>query len=125
MKVLLDTHVLLWWLEDPALLSKQVRTSIAAGDNAVYVSAAVVWELTIKKALGRLVLPNDLQAVIAANNFSALSISVAHALAVEALPNHHKDPFDRLLIAQALSDGLVLATRDSNIMKYGAPVMVA
>jgi PIN domain nuclease of toxin-antitoxin system len=114
----LDTHVLLWWLDDPRLLSKPAKKAISDGRNSVYVSAAVAWEIAIKKALGKLDAPDDLEGVIAANRFLPLPVTIPHALAVLSLPDHHRDPFDRLLIAQALHEGFRLVTRDVEIAKY-------
>lgn len=125
MMVLLDTHVLLWWLDDPALLSKAARRAIADGKNTVYISAAVVWEIAIKRAIGKLDAPHDLEAAMAANRFLPLPVTVPHALAVEALPPHHRDPFDRLLIAQARHEGFHFISRDHHVARYGVPHIVA
>lgn len=125
MTLLLDTHTLLWWLDDPRLLSKAARKAIADGSNSVYVSAAVVWEIAIKQALGKLEVPDDLESAIEANGFRSLPITIPHALAVRALPQHHRDPFDRLLIAQASHEGFKLVSRDSYVARYGVPHIVA
>jgi PIN domain nuclease of toxin-antitoxin system len=125
MTLLLDTHVLLWWLDDPRQLSKLARRAIQDGTNAVYISAAVAWEIAIKKALGKLDAPDELEAAIEANRFLPLPITIAHALAVQSLPDHHRDPFDRILIAQALHEGFRLVNRDSEIAKYPVPQIVA
>jgi PIN domain nuclease of toxin-antitoxin system len=125
MKLLLDTHTLLWWLENPALLSKQARTAIRDGKNVVYLSAAVAWEIVIKKSLGKLDIPDNLEDVLQANRFLPLPVTIAHAIAVQSLPTYHRDPFDRMLIAQALCEGLTLVSRDSNIQKYPISCMVA
>ncbi len=125
MRLLLDTHVLLWWLEDPTLLSRAARNAIQDGANTVYVSAAVAWEITLKKALGKLDAPDDLEDVLRANRFLHLPITISHALAVRSLPDHHRDPFDRILIAQALHEGFRLVNRDSEIAKYPVPQIVA
>lgn len=125
MTLSLDTHVLLWWLEDPQLLSKAARKAIADGKNTVYISAAVAWEIAIKKALGKLDAPEDLEAAIAANRFLPLPITIPHALAVASLPTIHADPFDRLLIAQARLEGFKLVSRDQHLAKYGIPHIVA
>ncbi len=125
MTLLLDTHCLLWWLGDPAQLSKLAQKAIRDGRNTVYVSAAVAWEIAIKKALGKLEAPDDLQEVLKANDFHALPITVGHALATRLLPDIHRDPFDRLLIAQALEEGFRLVTRDPEIAKYAVPQILA
>lgn len=125
MTLLLDTHALLWWLDDPRLLSAAARRAIGDGKNPVYVSAAVVWEIVIKRSLGKLDAPDDLVEVKAANRFLPLPVTVAHVLAVAALPDHHRDPFDRVLIAQARHEGFKLVTRDSRVLQYGVPHVVA
>jgi PIN domain nuclease of toxin-antitoxin system len=125
MTLLLDTHVLLWWLDDPGRLSKAARRAIRDGANPVYVSAAVAWEISIKKALGKLEAPDDLEEVLEANRFRALPITIPHTMALRSLPDHHRDPFDRILIAQALHEGFRLVSRDSAIAKYPVPQIVA
>jgi len=125
MTLLLDTHVFLWWLDDPQLLSEAARKAIGDGKNTIYVSAAVVWEIVIKKSLGKLNAPDDLEAAMAANRFLPLPVSVSHALAVLQLPNHHRDPFDRMLIAQARHEGFTIVSRDPDIALYGVPNLIA
>jgi PIN domain nuclease of toxin-antitoxin system len=125
MTLLLDTHVLLWWLADPSQLSKQAKKAIQDGRNRVYVSAAVAWEIAIKKALGKLDAPDDLEDMVDSNRFIALPVTIPHALALKSLPNYHRDPFDRMLIAQALHEGFRLVTRDQEIAKYPVPQIVA
>jgi PIN domain nuclease of toxin-antitoxin system len=125
MTLLLDTHVLLWWLDDPGRLSKAARRAIRDGTNPVYVSAAVAWEIAIKKALGKLDAPDDLEDILEANRFRPLPITIPHAIALRSLPDHHRDPFDRILIAQALHEGFRLVSRDAEIAKYPVPQIVA
>ncbi len=125
MKLLLDTHVLLWWLDDPALLTDNARAAIADPINDVLVSAAVAWEIAIKRGLGKLTAPPDLELAIRGCGFSLLSITVAHALATESLPPFHRDPFDRLLVAQAIIEHLTIVSRDPKIVRYGAAAIVA
>ena len=125
MTLLLDTHVLLWWLEDPGKLSRPARKAIQDGTNRVYVSAAVAWEIAIKTSLGKLETPDELEEMMDANRFLALPVTIPHALAVRTLPGHHRDPFDRILIAQALHEGFRLVTRDQEIAKYAVPQIVA
>ena len=124
MTLLLDTHIFLWWLENPQQLSKAAQKAIGDGKNTVYVSAAVAWEITIKKALNKLDAPDDIEGAMAANRFLPLPISVPHALAVRALPDIHRDPFDRLLIAQAKHEGFKLVSRDPNVPLYGVAHIV-
>lgn len=125
MNLLLDTHVLLWWLDDPGLLSDEARTVIAEGRNPVFVSAAAVWEITIKKARGKLEAPDNLEEVLEQERFQPLPITIPHALAVGTLPPLHEDPFDRIQVAQVKIEGLVLVTRDSFQKKYGVPFIEA
>jgi len=123
-RLLLDTHVLLWWLDDAPALSEQARHAIS-GEPVVLVSAASVWEAAIKRRLGKLDADFDFEAEIAAEGFHALPITVRHAVAAAALPPHHSDPFDRMLVAQAKLEELVLITRDRYIQKYDVQVMPA
>ncbi|WP_337174094.1 type II toxin-antitoxin system VapC family toxin [Paludisphaera sp.] len=125
MRLLLDTHVFLRWLDDPNLLSDAAKEAIQDGSSVVYVSAAVVWEIVIKKTIGKLDAPEDLPAALAANRFVPLSITIQHALAVASLPLVHRDPFDRILIAQARCEGLTLVSRDPNMPRHGVPHIVA
>lgn len=125
MKLLLDTHVLLWWLDDPALLSIAARERISDRANDVLISAAVAWEIAIKRGLGKLVAPANLMSALAACNFQPLAISLAHALATETLPAYHRDPFDRLLVAQATLENGTIVSRDPLLAHYGVPLIVA
>lgn len=125
MNLLLDTHVLLWWLDDPRRLSSDAATAIQDEGNEVFVSAAVVWEIMIKKALNKLAVPNDIVDVISQNRFNRLAITIEQALAVEKLPMHHRDPFDRILVAQAMVEGMTLVHRDQEIAKYTVTQMWA
>ncbi len=123
MSLLLDTHVLLSWLADDPRLPAAVRDVIRDPKRAVWVSAATAWEISIKRALGKLEAPEDLPAAMEANGFRPLAIQVAHALAAGALPKIHEDPFDRLLVAQARLEGLTLVTADERLAAYGVPVI--
>jgi len=125
MNLLLDTHTLLWWLEDPDLLSKEARKAIRNGKNAAFVSAAVLWEIVIKKSLGKLEIPEDIEVILSAAHFDTLPVTAPHAFALQSLPDHHKDPFDRMLIAQAICEGFTLVTRDRMIRKYQVSCIVA
>jgi len=125
MNLLLDTHVLLWWLNDDPTLSKKSRTAIAEGKNLVFVSAVVVWEIRIKEALGKLEIPLNFKGVLDSQPFEMLDITVEHAHAVKDLPAHHRDPFDRMLIAQARVEGFTLLTHDTRLKKYKVSLMEA
>jgi PIN domain nuclease of toxin-antitoxin system len=124
-KLLLDTHVLLWWLDNPKQISPKARDAISDENNLVFVSAAVVWEIVIKKALDKLEAPDNLSEVVAENRFEPLAITIEHALAVEKLPSYHRDPFDRMQIAQAMVEGMTIVTRDTDIAKYVVPQLRA
>jgi len=117
--VLLDTHVLLWWLANDARLSPSARRIISDPTNRVFVSAASAWEISIKRALGKLQAPPDLEAAAAQSHLETLPISLKHAAAAGALPAHHADPFDRMLVAQAQLEGMTLLTHDRRLAAYG------
>ena len=125
MKLLLDTHLLLWAADGKRNLSKMARTLIADPENELLFSAANLWEIAIKRGLGRddfQVDPRLLRRGLLDNGYSELPITSDHALAVEALPPIHKDPFDRLLVAQATVEGITLLTVDPLVAKYRGPV---
>jgi len=124
-ELLLDTHAFLWWLADDQKLGARARAAIADGANAVFVSAASAWEIAVKRANGKLDAPGDIRAWIDENGFAALPISVEHAIASADLPKHHPDPFDRLLVAQAMLERLVLVAHDGEISRYGAAMLDA
>lgn len=123
MNLLLDTHVLLWALAGDPRLTGDARAAIIDGRNRVLVSAVSAWEMTIKKGLGKLRVPDDLPEQLTRQRFTPLDISIAHALAVGDLPHHHADPFDRMLVAQARTDRLTLVTHDPQIRQYDVPVL--
>jgi PIN domain nuclease of toxin-antitoxin system len=124
LNLLLDTHVLLWWLAASERLSRRARQTIIESAR-VYVSAASIWEISIKVARGRLLVHGDLEAHLATNHFVALPVTVAHAIAAGSLPCHHGDPFDRMLIAQASIESLTLLTADERQAAYDVPVILA
>jgi PIN domain nuclease of toxin-antitoxin system len=124
LSLLLDTHVLLWWMAESPKLSKTTRARIA-DTEAVYVSAASAWEMAIKAAIGKLRVPDDLEEQLQRHRFEQLPISIAHALAVTVLPRHHADPFDRMLVAQASIESLTLVTTDPQLGVYGVPILRA
>jgi PIN domain nuclease of toxin-antitoxin system len=125
MRLLLDTHVLLWCLTDDPTLSSSLRDVITDSTNDVLVSAASAWEISIKKALGKLEAPDDLSNAIAACRFKTLPITVTHAMHAGELPKHHNDPFDRMLIAQSILEDLKLVTRDARIFAYEVSILPA
>jgi PIN domain nuclease of toxin-antitoxin system len=123
MNVLLDTHVLLWWLDDHPSLSEKARANIANGENLIFVSGAVIWEIRIKQALGKLEIPPDFCDVLDKEAFEMLSITAEHAHAVGELPGYHRDPFDRMLVAQARVEGFTIITRDIIFERYHIPII--
>jgi PIN domain nuclease of toxin-antitoxin system len=123
MNLLLDTHIFLWWLDDNASLSTNVRGAIANTDNVIILSAAVIWEIRIKQGIGKLEIAPNFYKVIKEQGFEMLSITPDHAYAVGNLPNHHRDPFDRILIAQALLEGFTIVTHDAIFNRYPIPVL--
>ncbi len=123
MNLLLDTHALLWVFSQDPRLSPAATEAIRDGSNVVFVSAATAWELAIKKALGKLQVPDNYQEGLRRYRFTLLDITTEHALAVEHLPPHHKDPFDRMLIVQAQIERLTLVTHDPNMKSYGVPII--
>ncbi len=126
MNLLLDTCVLLWWLDDPkTLLSTEASTAIKETDNRIIVSVVSVWEIAIKKALGKLESPDNLKEVISDSKFGLMPIDYEHVWHVKDLPPHHRDPFDRLLVAQATIENLMLVTRDSWLNAYNIPILKA
>jgi len=125
LNLLIDTHALLWWLGDHPQLRAPARAALESPGSVVWASAASAWEMTIKRAKGKLETPDDLVETLAASGVRSLPISVDHAVAAGALPRHHGDPFDRMLIAQAIAEGLTIVTRDRWFRTYGVPVIEA
>ena len=123
MKYLLDTHIVLWWLTTPEKINKKAQKIIKDKSNVIYISSASIWEMAIKKSIGRLTLPHNLLEMIAIQSFKLLPISAEESLGVADLPMHHTDPFDRMLIMQAKLHDLIIITRDSKIAEYPAVVL--
>ena len=119
MKILLDTHLILWWLANSPSLSEQARRLISAPENTVFVSAVSLWEIWLKESLGKLRLPPDFEEKLAADSFESLPLTAAQARQVALLPWHHRDPFDRMLVAQARVEDLILLTADDPVTAYG------
>jgi len=118
MNILLDTHIYIWWLKDDRHLSKKARTIIANADT-VYVSSVSIWESIIKMQLGKLeILVSDLIAAIENEGFIELPLTIKHAAKLAELPNYHRDPFDRTLVAQAITEPLRLITVDAALKPY-------
>ena len=127
MKALLDTHVFLWWITNPELLSQPAREIIGDGGNDLFFSAGSAWEIAIKARLGKLRLMDDLERFIAEqltlNAFQSLPVHVSHALHVHSLPDYHHDPFDRILIAQAQLENLPILSADPLMGQYDVEVL--
>jgi PIN domain nuclease of toxin-antitoxin system len=121
-RAIVDTHVLLWWLADDPGLSADAREFLADGSNEALVSSASVWEIAIKRSLGKLAAPDELLEVISEEGFIFLGVTPWHAWRVADLPPHHTDPFDRLLAAQALVEGIPIVTGDPAFGPYGVGV---
>jgi PIN domain nuclease of toxin-antitoxin system len=120
--MLLDTHVVLWWLTDDETLADEIKDQLDREPD-VYVSAATIWEVAIKQAIGKLPEPRGLPERIGDSGFTPLAISFEHAITAGRLPMIHGDPFDRMLIAQAQCEDLTLVTRDENCQKYDVALL--
>ncbi|WP_327172261.1 type II toxin-antitoxin system VapC family toxin [Streptomyces sp. NBC_01336] len=122
MKLLLDTHVVLWWLDDSAELNDEVKHLLDT-EPSVFVSAVTPWEIAVKQSLGQLEGPADLAERVRDSQFLSLPITAGHGVRASRLPGHHRDPFDRILIAQAQTEGMTILTRDKWIPSYDVQVM--
>lgn len=119
MRLLLDTHAALWWLSDDTRLGEAAGRLLSDDTNQVLLSAAVVWEVAIKRSLGKLEAPEGFGGTLLAAGAQGLPVSVAHAAAVEHLPWHHRDPFDRILVVQAVAERATIVSRDAVLERYG------
>ena len=124
-RLLVDTNVLLWALGGDPSLGDDTRDALADRGNDVFVSPVSIWEIAIKRALGKLKAPDHLAATVEAAGFSELPVTFVHAEQAGSLPKHHADPFDRMLVAQAQVEGLILVTADANIPRYAVRTMAA
>ncbi len=125
MRLLLDTHVVLWTLHAAHRLSRAAREAIAASDSLAAISAASIWEIAIKHALGRLSIDEGFEAELVDRGFVSLPITFDHAIAAGQLPRHHRDPFDRMLIAQAQLEGMTLVSADRRMSLYAVHTLAA
>jgi PIN domain nuclease of toxin-antitoxin system len=123
-RLLLDTPVFIWWRENNPRLKEGARSAIA-GPDVVLVSAATAWEIAIKTAIGKLRVPGPVEPAVEDSGFGKLAVDFRHAAAVATLPPHHSDPFDRMLLAQALVEGLTLVTHDRRFERYRVPMLWA
>lgn len=122
MRLLLDTHALLWWLNDDAKLGTRARDLIGNSENDVLVSVVSLWEITVKLRIGKLDADiEEILAILPDQGFDRLDITDAHLVALAALPFHHRDPFDHLLMAQAIGEGAHFVSQDRNVALYGIP----
>jgi PIN domain nuclease of toxin-antitoxin system len=122
-KLLLDTHAALWWADGDTRLGAQALRQLKDESNPLLLSAAVMWEIAIKRSLGKLQAPTDLTAILIAAGAEPLAITLDHAATVATLPWHHRDPFDRMLIAQALAEGAAIVSRDARFQEYGVTLV--
>ncbi len=118
MSYLIDTHVLLWWMDNSNKLSQKEKDVISKSDNLILISSAVIWEIRIKESLGKLKIPSDFFSTVQKGGFQFLSIDAVHTNYLEKLPLHHRDPFDRILISQAILENLTIITHDAIFKKY-------
>ena len=123
MRFLIDSHALVWWFEAAPALSVPACAAIGDPANDVLISTAALWELTIKSSSGKLALPAHIETMVVGEGFSILSVSLAHLRRLGALPRHHRDPFDRMMIAQALAEGIPIATGDRAFAAYGVQIV--
>jgi PIN domain nuclease of toxin-antitoxin system len=123
LKLLLDTHAALWFLSGDERLSESARRHVTDDSNRVLLSAAVVWEIAIKSSLGKLAVPQEYLSLLLDAGVQPLAVSVAHAAAVEHLPPHHRDPFDRMLVSQAAIEGGAVVSRDEALRPYGVTLI--
>lgn len=123
MRLLLDTHVFIWWDGEDAALSSDLREAISDPANEIYVSAASVWEIAIKRRRGKIAFARGITEAVARNGFLALPVTPHHAEHAGGLPRHHGDPFDRMLVAQAMLEQMMLGTQDTMMRLYGIAVL--
>ena len=123
MRLLLDSNAFLWWAETDPKLSTLARGAIADPANDVLISMAGLWELVIKASIGKLALPDDVETMVTSQGFSVLPITFSHLHRFSGLPRHHKDPFDRMIIAQALAESIPIASADRRFPSYGVQII--
>ncbi len=123
MRLLLDTHAALWWLADDERMGEEGASHLADETNQVLLSAAVVWEVAVKRSLGKLEVTEKYLSLLLGAGAQPLPVSIDHAAAVEQLPWHHRDPFDRLLVAQAGIERASIVSRDDALRPYGVPIV--
>jgi PIN domain nuclease of toxin-antitoxin system len=122
-RILIDTHIFLWWDRQLRSLTRSLRAAIADGDNDIFVSAASIWEIAIKRSIGKLSFGRSIVDAVSELGFEILPVSGSHAEHAGGLPRHHNDPFDRLIIAQAYLEGMVVGTQDRLMQPYGVATL--
>jgi PIN domain nuclease of toxin-antitoxin system len=125
LRLLIDANAFIWMVAQPAELSANAREALARPDNERVVSLATLWEIAIKLSLGKLTLPDGLMTAVDGMAAVTLPVKLAHIDRVQRLPLHHRDPFDRMMIAQAIEEGLTIVTRDRAFKAYGVPLLAA
>lgn len=125
MRLLIDSNALIWMVAEPAVLTIEARRALEDLGNDRFVSIASLWEIAVKMSRGKLALPGTLEAAVEGMAAAVLPITFAHVDRVGCLPFHHRDPFDRMLIAQAMVEGLTIVTRDRHFPAYGVPLLMA
>ena len=123
MRLLIDTHILLWWDRQLRRLSRPLRAAIEDEANDIFVSAASIWEIAIKRAIGKLSFCHSIVDAVSEFGFEILSVTGSHAEHAGGLPRHHNDPFDRLIIAQAYLEGMTIGTKDRQMQPYGVALL--
>jgi PIN domain nuclease of toxin-antitoxin system len=123
LNLLLDTHAVLWFVGADPRLSDNARDHLRDGAHRVLISAVVVWEVAVKRSLGKLDAPNEYLSLLLSGGAQALAVTIEHAVAVEGLPWHHRDPFDRMLVAQASVEGAAIVSRDEALRPYGVKLV--
>lgn len=123
MRYLLDTHVFLWWLENDKRLKSKTRELIADSNNAILVSVVSAWEIATKLSLGKISLETSLNKLFEDSDFKIINVELNHVLELHELPLHHRDPFDRMIIAQALIEKCILVTVDKKLHQYQVPIL--
>jgi len=124
-RLLIDSHALLWILGSPKQLSMRARSALGDPANQRFVSVAALWEIAIKVSAGKLHTPMALDEAVTRSAATPLAITIDHVKCVQTLPFHHRDPFDRMMIAQAMEEGLTIVTRDRHFPAYGVPILAA
>ena len=125
MKYLVDTHIFIWWMKQDKRIKKEIKSILQDPQNYIYLSIATVWEIVIKKKIGKLKIPHDWKVTLKESNFLLLPISLEHVYKLENLPLHHRDPFDRMLVSQAIVENATLITGDNKLWQYDVALLKA